>query len=125
MAHITVRPAVINRIAGNCEDFVAPWVANAKRALGDGESAVGAATVGVRRTRGGSVGTGGLEAVQAAQACVTSWHETLGEASQAMRAVSTKLRSTAGAVALADQDAADLYRGPVPDLPVISVNLSR
>lgn len=125
MAHIDIRPAALMRIAGSCEDFVTPWVAAAKRELGDGEGALGAATIELRRTPGGAAGIGLLETAGAAEACVAGWQETLGQASGAMHAVTTKLRSTAGAVMSTDQDAANLYRGPVPDLPDISVDLTR
>lgn len=105
---MTVHPAALRRAGNHCDGSVVPRVDVAV-----GEFA-GAATQGM----------GDMDSAAAARACIDGWHETFREASKAMQAVGDKLRRTGAVVHNYDLDAADLYRGPVPDLPVISVNFT-
>lgn len=111
MAELTVRPWLLRRAGEDCEANVTPQVVGAVTVFADARYAPAAA------------GMDFLTCTGAANACIAGWHETFREARKAMAAVGDKLHATSGVVVAADRNAADLYRGPVPDLPALSIDI--
>lgn len=113
MAEMTVRPWLLRRAGEDCEADVTPQVAGAVTAFADARYAPAAA------------GMDYLACYGVANTCIAGWHETFREAGKAMAAVGDKLRATSGVVVATDESAVDLYRGDVPDLPTLSIDIGR
>lgn len=110
MAEIDVRPALLARAAGHCEDTVAVHVDKATTKLANGEGVPAAAM-------------GSLDSAAAATDCLDTWRRACKDASRTVTALSTKLAGTAAAVLNSDQDAADLYRRPDGEAPHLPLDI--
>lgn len=68
---------------------------------------------------------GPMTSAAAARACVDSWQQAFRSAHRAVHSVCDNLRATAGTVEGADTDTAELYQGPIPEIPVINLHIGR
>lgn len=110
MAEIEVRPALLRAIGNSCENDVAPVIGRAETVFDDASSLDG-------------LGLGELLSAGPLKNCYTGWRGTFREGTAAMHSLSDKIRATAAVVDAADQNIADLYRGHVPEMPPIAVNI--
>lgn len=109
---LTVRAGALHSAAGDLDTEVDTQVREVAKQLAAAEGAPGAAHMGT------------MVSADLARACIEYWHESFLNASNAMNALSGKLRRTDGLVGRTDLDAAELYEGVVPELPTISVNIT-
>lgn len=109
MSETNVRPAALRNAGDNCQTTLANTVGLAKQALADTGDLPKAA------------GMADMACAGAARDCVSGWLQTLREAHTTVGALGGKLNNTGAVVNNTDIDAASLYRGPVPDIPTLTV----
>lgn len=111
MSDLAARPAPLRDAGESCDGVVAVQVDVAKRMFSGAVGALSAARM------------GGMVSAESARTCLDGLQDTLGDASRAMHVLGARLRNTAAVVNNTDQDAAELYRGPVPEIPPIEINV--
>lgn len=112
MAEIEVRPALLRAIGNSCESDVAPVIGRAETAFDDTSSL-------------DRLGLGELLSAGPLTNCQSGWRATFREGTTAMHGLSDKIRRTAAVVDAADQNIAGLYRGHLPEMPPIAVDIGR
>lgn len=113
MAELEVRSELLHKAADACEGTTAVQVRRARQMFAEAEGAPARARMGT------------MLSASAATTCIATWHDSFREAHRSVRGICDKLPDTASTVDGADQDAAALYRGVTPEIPVIQLDIGR